>query len=153
MSSLERKLGRDLWRLKGQVATIALVLACGIMAMIMLRSTWQSLLAARDTYYDTYRFADVFARIERAPDVVATRLARLPGGAVVDARVVEDIMVPIADEADPVAGRIVSLPDTGEPVLDALHLRIGRMPAPGVADEAVILESFAVAHRLAPGDH
>src|SRR5664279_6379954 len=48
VSALDRKLGRDLWRLKGQVATIALVLACGIMAMIMLRSTWQSLIDARD---------------------------------------------------------------------------------------------------------
>ncbi|HEY6034828.1 MAG TPA: ABC transporter permease, partial [Kofleriaceae bacterium] len=152
MSALDRKLGRDLWRLKGQVATIALVLACGIMAMIMLRSTWQSLLAARDAYYETYRFADVFARLERAPDAIAARIAQIPGVAVVDARVVEEIMVPIADEADPVAGRIISLPETGEPVLDALHLRTGRMPAPGVAGEAVILEAFAVAHHLAVGD-
>ena len=65
MSALDRKLGRDLWRLKGQVATIALVLACGIMAMIMLRSTWQSLLGARDAYYERYRFGDVFAHLER----------------------------------------------------------------------------------------
>jgi putative ABC transport system permease protein len=38
VSVLERKLGRDLWRLKGQVATIALVLACGIMALLMMRN-------------------------------------------------------------------------------------------------------------------
>ena len=75
MSALDRKLGRDLWRLKGQVATIALVLACGIMAMIMLRSTWQSLLGARDSYYERFRFADVFARLERAPEAVALERA------------------------------------------------------------------------------
>ena len=63
MSALDRKLGRDLWRLKGQVATIALVLACGIMAMVMLRSTWQSLIGARDAYYEQYRFGDVFGNI------------------------------------------------------------------------------------------
>lgn len=151
MSALDHKLRRDLWRLKGQVATIALVLACGIMAMIMLRSTWQSLIAARDTYYEQYRFADVFARLERAPASVANRLEQLPGVAVVDTRIVEEVMVPLASESDPVTGRIVSLPDTGSPPLNELYLRAGRMPSGD--DEAVILEQFAVAHDLQPGAH
>ena len=153
MSTLERKLSRDLWRLKGQVATIALVLACGMMAMIMLRSTWSSLLGARDAYYERYRFADVFARVERAPDAVAARLERLPGVAVVYPRIVEDVMVPLPGEPDPVAGRVVSIPDGGEPPLNGLYLRAGRLPAAGAAHEAVLLEQFAAAHGMRPGDH
>jgi putative ABC transport system permease protein len=149
VSALGRKLQRDLWRLKGQVATIALVLACGIMAMIMLRSTWQSLLAARDAYYEQYRFADVFARLERAPASVAQRLEELPGVALVDTRIVKEVMVPLASERDPVTGRIVSLPDTGSPPLNSLYLRAGRMPTGD--DEAVVLEQFAIAHDLKPG--
>lgn len=152
MSALDRKLGRDVWRLKGQVSTIALVLACGIMAMVMLRSTWQSLLGARDTYYEQYRFGDVFARLERAPDAIVPRLERLPGVALAYARVSEDVMVPMPGEPDPISGRLVSLPDAGEPPLGALYLRAGRRPAPGASDEAVVLEQFAEAHRLAPGD-
>lgn len=151
MSALDRKLGRDLWRLKGQVATIALVLACGVMTMVMMRSTWQSLLEARDGYYEQYRFGHVFAHLERAPERVAAELARIPGVATVYTRIVRDVMVPIGDEADPVTGRLVSLPDTGEPPMNALYLRAGRLPAAG-ADEAVILESFALAHQLSPGD-
>ena len=153
MSALDRKLGRDLWRLRGQVATIALVLACGFMANIMLRSTWQSLLRARDTYYDAYRFGDAFAHLERAPDAEAARLAHLPGVAVAYPRIVEDVMLPMPDQPEPVTGRIVSLPDVGAPPLDGLYLRAGRLPVPGVADEAVILEQFAEAHELRPGDH
>jgi len=149
VSALRKKLTRDLWRLKGQVATIGLVLACGIMAMIMLRSTWQSLLAARDAYYDQYRFADVFAHLERAPEAVNRKLEQLPGVALVDTRIVEDVMVPLETEKDPITGRIVSLPDTGSPPLDALYLRAGRMPTG--ADEAVMLEPFAVAHDMQPG--
>ncbi|HEU4733390.1 MAG TPA: FtsX-like permease family protein, partial [Kofleriaceae bacterium] len=152
MSALDRKLGRDLWRLKGQVATIALVLACGIMAMVMLRSTWQSLLGARDAYYEQYRFGDVFAHLERAPDAVVPRLARLPGVALAYVRVSEEVMVPMPDEPDPISGRLVSIPDEGEPPLGALYLRAGRMPALGAADEAVVLEQFAEAHHLSPGD-
>ena len=153
MSALDKKLGRDLWRLKGQVATIGLVLACGIMAIVMLRSTWSSLLAARDAYYDRYRFGDVFAHVERAPLGEVARLAKLPGVAVVDPRIVKDVMVPMPHEPDPVTGRIVSLPDEGPPLLDELYLRAGRMPRAGAPDEAVVLEQFATAHDLQPGDH
>jgi len=152
VSALDRKLGRDLWRLKGQVATIALVLACGIMAMIMLRSTWQSLLEARDAYYEQYRFGDVFAHLERAPDAALPRLERLPGVALAYPRVVEDVMVPMPGEPDPISGRVVSIPDDGAPPLGALYLRAGRLPAIGASDEAVVLEQFAEAHHLVPGD-
>lgn len=152
MSRLERKLGRDALRLKGQIATIALVLGCGVMALLMVRGTYDSLLIARDRYYADARMADVFAHLERAPDPVAARLERIPGVASVHVRVVKDVMVPIEDEDDPVPGRIVSIPADGAPPLNALHLRRGRMPAPGVPDEAVVLEQFAVAHELSPGD-
>lgn len=152
VSALHRKVLRDLSRLKGQVATIALVLACGTMAMLMLRSTWQSLVAARDSYYDQYRFADVFARLSRAPLAVAQRLERIPGIAVVDPRIARDVMVPISDEPDPVFGRVVSIPDGGVPALNALYLRSGRLPSPAAADEAVILAQFAEAHQLRLGD-
>ena len=153
MSALGVKLRRDLWRLKGQVATIALVLGCGIMAMIMLRSTYLSLLAARDQYYTDYRFADAFARVERAPQSVTARLERLDGVAVADARIVRDVMIPMPSEPDPISGRIVSIPDDGEPALNALYLRSGRLPSIGAQDEAVLLEQFASAHHLAAGDH
>jgi putative ABC transport system permease protein len=151
VSALATKRRRDLWRLKGQVATIALVLACGVMAMIMLRSTYGSLLAARDAYYAEHRFGDVFARLERAPEPVADELARLPGVALAYPRVVEDVMMPVPGIPDPIIGRIVSLPDDGVPPLCGLYLRAGRLPRPGVADEAVLLEQFADAHGIAPG--
>lgn len=151
MSVLERKLVRDLRRLKGQVATISLVLACGIMAMLMMRSTYGSLLAARDSYYATYRFGDVFARLERAPDAVARRLEEIDGTKVVYPRIVKDVMVSLPSELDPIIGRIVSIPDAGEPPLNALYLRAGRIPT-GDAFEAVVLEGFVKAHGLEIGD-
>ncbi len=151
MSVLERKLARDVWRSKGQVATIGLVLACGIMAMLMMRSTYQSLLAARDTYYAHYRFGDVFARVERAPDSIAARLEQIPGVMLAYPRIVEEVMVPMPDEPDPIVGRIVSIPDEHDPPLNALYLRAGRLPEAS-ADEAVVIEGFATAHDLTIGD-
>ena len=120
--------------------------------MIMLRSTFQSLIAARDAYYATYRFGDVFARLERAPLGVASRLEQIPGVAVVEPRIVEEVMVPLADEPDPIPGRIVSIPDDGTPAVNDIYLRAGRLPAIGATDEAVVLEQFATAHHLVAGD-
>jgi putative ABC transport system permease protein len=152
VSALGKKRRRDLWRLKGQVVTIALVLACGMMTLIMMRSSYSSLLEARDTYYTEYRFADVFARLQRAPDRVARELEAIPGVANVYTRVAEDVMVPLADEPDPVTGRIISLPDAGAPPLNELYLRAGRLPTPGATDEIVILEKFAEVHAIHAGD-
>jgi putative ABC transport system permease protein len=55
----------------------------------------------------------------------------------------------MADDPDPITGRIVSLPDSSVPALNELYLRAGRLPASG--DEAVIVEQFAIAHQLQPG--
>jgi putative ABC transport system permease protein len=152
VSVLAIKRRRDLWRLKGQVATISLVLACGVMSIIMLRGTYGALLRAREDYYQAQHFADAFARVERAPEALAARLERVPGVARAHTRVVIDVMVPLAGENDPVTGRVVSLPDDGLAPLNRLILRSGRLPAPGVADEAVILEQFAEARHLGAGD-
>ena len=51
VSSLNRKLLRDLWSLKTQVVSIALVIACGIGGFIGSFSTHGSLLWSRDNYY------------------------------------------------------------------------------------------------------
>jgi hypothetical protein len=69
VSPLQRKLLRDVGRLRGQVLTIALVLAGGITSFVALRGTYGSLLRARDAYYDRQGFADVFAPLERAPAI------------------------------------------------------------------------------------
>ena len=48
MRALRRKLLRDAWRLRGQVLTIAAVIACGIAAFIGALSAHDSLLQLRD---------------------------------------------------------------------------------------------------------
>jgi putative ABC transport system permease protein len=128
------------------------VLACGFMAMLMLRSTWSSLVEARDSYYVEERFGDVFARVTRAPDAVADELLALPGVAQVYPRITEEVMIPIPDTTALVTGQIVSLPDDGVAPLNGVHLRSGRMPQPHAADEALVLERFAEARKIEVGD-
>lgn len=151
MSALHRKLGRDLVRMRGQVITIALVVACGIAVFVALRSTWASLGASKDAYYERYRFGEVFARLERAPESLAAHIAAIPGVAGVYTRVVHEVMLPVPGMDEPALGRLVSIPGGREPPLNGVYLRAGRMPVPGRDDEAVVLESFARAHDMHPG--
>ena len=79
MKALNRKLARDLWAMKTQVVSIALVIACGIGAFIAAFSTHDSLLRSREHYYDSARFPQVFAQVKRAPDTLVARSAPSPG--------------------------------------------------------------------------
>ena len=79
MRALDRKLVRDVIHLRGQVLAVALVVACGVATVVTTRTAYESLVASRDEYYARYRFADVFARLERAPEIVRARLAAIPG--------------------------------------------------------------------------
>ena len=73
-SHLDRKLLRDLTRLKGQVISVALVMACGLAMLTMSRSLINSLESTRREYYEGHRFAEVFASLKRAPNSLTDRV-------------------------------------------------------------------------------
>lgn len=152
MRALTRKLLRDLWRLRTQAVAIALVVACGVATFVMSSSTLDSLRRTRDAYYDRTRFADVFARVERAPEALAQRMREIPGVAAVETRVVAEVTLTVPGLVEPATGRLVSLPDRGQPQLNLVHLRRGRMPESSRRGEVLATEAFAAAHGLAPGD-
>jgi putative ABC transport system permease protein len=149
--ALDRKLLRDVWEMKGQTLAICAVIACGVATFVMSLSIISSLSTTQATYYERYRFADVFAHLKRAPQSLATRIAEIPGVARVQTRIVADVTLDVPGMAEPATGRLISLPDRGEPVLNRLHLREGRMPEPGRPGEAVASEAFVLAHQLRPG--
>lgn len=151
MKAINKKLLRDLGRMKGQLITIALVVAVGVACFVALKGTYDSLQLARSTYYERSRFADVFAHLERAPEALVADLEAIDGVSRVESRVVESAMVPLKTMAVPARALLVSLPDHGTPMLNDLHLRKGRSIEPGRADEVVLLDSFAEAHEMQPG--
>lgn len=154
MSALTKKLLRDLTRIWAQALTIALVIACGVASYVSMRGAHASILVERDAFYGDQRFADVFVRVERAPEALSRRIEELCGVSIVYTRVVENVLIPIQGVTLPAVGSIVSLPshtDVPSP-LNAPRLRSGRMVDPGRTDEVLVLESFANAHHLQPGD-
>lgn len=152
MRALDRKLLRDMFRLKGQIASIAAVVACGVASVIAMRSTLDSMLSSRDAYYDRAHFPEVFATLKRAPESFSNRIGNLPGVSVVQTRVVGEALLKVPGLTEPATGHILSVPARGQPVLNALHIRRGRYVSPGANDEVLINEHFAEANNLQIGD-
>ncbi len=152
MSLLDRKLLRDLRALKSQALAVALVMACGLAMMIMTRSLMLSLSTTRDTYYRENRFADIFARLKRAPNAVREQLAAIPGVAAVQTGIAVQVTLDVPGLAEPAVGLINSLPERGEQVLNRTYLRAGRLPLGRTTrGELASGEAFAEAHGLKPG--
>lgn len=150
--AIDRKLLRDLWRMKGQALAIACVIASGVCMFVMYRSTFDSLGITLDSYYDEQRFAQVFASAKRAPESLAARIAAIPGVAQAETRVVAGVTLDMPGMDEPAMGRLVSVPASGRPLLNDVFLRSGRWVAPNRPDEVVVSESFALRHELKPGD-
>ena len=150
MSMLRRKLVRDLWATKGQVLTVALVVASGVAAFVASLATYESLKRTQAEYYDAARFAHVFAAARRVPEAVAPRLLQIPGVVDVETTIVFDVLLTLDRVLEPMIGRVHALPAKGLPRINRLTLRAGRWVEPG-ADELLVAESFAHARDLRPG--
>ncbi len=153
MSLLDRKLVRDIVALRGQVVTIALVVAAGVAVFIASVSTYDSLLAGRDRFYDSARFPQVFVALKRAPLSIVPRLSMIPGVATVEPRIVRDVIVDWPSSALPVSARVVSLGRAGAEPLARLYMRRGTAPGAHDTRDAVVNEAFAEANGVKPGTH
>lgn len=152
LRALNRKLLRECWHLKGQMLSIALVVATGIMTVVTMRGSYDSLVEAQQRYYNAMRFADVWTSLRRAPDTLLAQIENIPGVALADTRVSFLATLDLEGLDAPAQGRFVSVPESGRPVLNDILLTRGRLVAPGAPDEVVISEKFALARALVPGD-
>jgi putative ABC transport system permease protein len=152
MSALNLKLLRDLLAMRTQALAIALVIAAGIAMFVAYLSNFNSLERARDDYYRTQRFADVFANVRQAPNQLAGRIGQIGGVEDIETRVVAEVVLDVPGLDEPATGRLVSIPADGRPRLNDLFLRRGNWITAGRTDEVLVSEAFANAHGFQPGD-
>lgn len=153
VTALNRKLLRDLRRMRGQALAIGLVVASGVAVYVTYLSNYATLARAQSTFYQSHRFADVFATVKRAPLAVADDLAAIPGVTALETRVVAMAPLDLAGVDEPAAAWMVSVAPDRRPRVNDLYLRSGRWVARGRADEVLVNEGFARAHGLGPGSH
>lgn len=152
MRALHHKILRDLGQLKGQAAAIALVIASGVMTLVIAVTSLDALTLTQQRFYSEFQFADIFAEVKRAPEGAVERFRDAPGINQIETRVRAPARLEVAGFDDPIRGTMLSVPDGGEPLLNRLYLREGRLPEPGHKREVVVSEAFAEAHALGAGD-
>ena len=148
---MTKKLFRDLWHHRGQMLSIAAVTATAIMTVLTMRGTYESLYEARESYYETSRFPDVWANLERAPESVKGLIQQIDGVTAVDTRVTFVSTLNLEDRTAPAIGRFYSASSPSD-MLGALHLRSGRWVSESDRDEVIVSEKFAVANGFVDGD-
>lgn len=152
MTALNTKLRRDLWQMRGQVLTVALVVACGIATYVTMRGAYESVRRAQQDYYSRYRFADVFAHVKRAPDSVAANIGAIPGVASAQTRVVVEVTLDVPGLGEPALGRLISIPENRTPTLNDLHVVRGGYIEPDRRNDVLVSEAFASANHLEIGE-
>ncbi len=152
MKALDLKLLRDLWRLRGQVLAIAVVLAAAAATFVLSMSVHASLTQTRDIYYARNNFADVFAEMTRAPRSIVVRAEAIPGVRRAEGTIRQYATLDMPGSIAPVRAVINSIDEHGRDQLNRLTLRVGRMPRPGEPTEVIVDEAFAKANRLGPGE-
>ncbi|MEZ6189373.1 MAG: FtsX-like permease family protein [Planctomycetota bacterium] len=150
--TLDRKVLRDLWRLRGQALAIAVVIAGGVATFVMSLSVLATLETTRARFYRDYRFAEVFAALKRAPDATAARIAEIPGVRQVETRVAAPLTLNVEGFGEPITGILVSLDPDDRGALNQVYLRAGRQVSPLRDDEVLLSDGFAEVHGLGPGD-
>lgn len=152
VSPLDRKLLRGIWRIRGQAAAIAIVIALGVLLLVMMNGLVMTLDETRRAYYERYRLADIFAPVERAPSRIENELNALPGVSAVDSRITGNALVDLEEVDVPLRARVVSLPVNKEPRLNNVFLASGRKLDSARSEEILLLKAFADAHSLGEGD-
>ena len=155
MTALDRKLLRDLRLMWSQVLTIALVVASGVGGFITSLSAVDSLALARDRFYASGHFADVFASVKRAPNALAASLLATPGVADVQTTLEQVVRIELPGVADPVLGQLIGVDALVPPRLNLVTLRTGAVSEAGfaqaqLADQAIpalVSAGFATLYR------
>ncbi|WP_204139288.1 hypothetical protein [Halomicronema sp. CCY15110] len=94
MTALDRKLIRDLLRLRGQV--------------VAMLSAYDSFKLTQQSYDEQYRFADVFVQLQRAPEHLRDRNQAIPGMQQVQMQMLRDVIIDVPGLPEPATGGLTS---------------------------------------------
>ncbi len=151
-SALRKKLLRDVAGMWGQFAAATAVVLLATMVFVTFRVTYNSLIQCRDAYYRENRFADFFVNLERAPRSALRDVEAIPGVWRVQGRIVKEVPLEVPGNEGSVVGRIVSMPERRERLINDIHMVRGSY-FPGTSlKEVIVNPRFCKANGLQVGD-
>lgn len=153
VSRLNLKLLRDITSSPLMFGGIVFLLMVGIGLFTASYDLFLNLESSYAYSYHRLNLADFTIPVQSAPKEIIFSLRRVPGVRDVDGRTVEEIEIDQPESASrKVIGRIISIPDTGEPQVNQLKLVSGSYPGQAAVREILLEASFAEFHHYKPGD-
>lgn len=152
MRALDRKLVRDLWRMRAQVAAIAVVIASGVALFVATMTAYRALRLSEQAFYGDQRFAHVWSNTARAPMAIARDLAAIPGVTAIDARIATRAILDVHGLDEPASALLVAIPGRAGHAVNDVYVRRGRHVEVGRPGEVLVSEAFAEKNGLDPGD-
>jgi putative ABC transport system permease protein len=151
VSVLDRKLRRELGRVRTALVAILLVIVMGVACFVGLISVYVNLESSRRAYYGQCRMADFWVSLKKAPLAEAERLIDVPGVAEIRPRIVFQATVDLEGVARPLMGQVISLPETGRSGINDIVLQRGSHFTDERLEQVIVNESFARARNIEPG--
>ncbi|MFW6287081.1 MAG: ABC transporter permease, partial [Candidatus Sumerlaeota bacterium] len=107
---LNRKLARDLWKRKGALAALVMIVTIGTAIFVGYQSVYRDLNNAWVRFAGEQRLSDGIIDVKRAPKWAVTNLETVPGVARVWGRVSLGTLIDLEHEVIPIAGTAISMP-------------------------------------------
>lgn len=148
MSTLRRKLLRDIRHQRGQFAAIVMLILMGTALFVASYDAYRNLDRSYRRMFDDLRFADVQISGGDAT-AIADRVRDLAGVRTVTTRSVVEVPVRVDDET--LVGRVVGIPVDGPADVNRVAVLSGHRPR--AADDGALVEQHLASHfGLATGD-
>lgn len=151
MSTLDRKLARELYGAKGLLLAITSIVAIGMTCFVTMQSAYHNLHLAQTRYYRQCHMADFWIDLKKAPRVEIATLEQIPGITRITPRIQFSATVDLQHVAKPINALVLSLPDRRQVVVNDIVLQQGDYFGEQRPNEVIVNASFARRHNLYPG--
>ena len=148
---LDRMLMRQLRHDGLLIGAIAGIMVIGVLCFVTMQSAYQNLRRSQRDYYAQCRMGDFWIRVKKAPLRQLESLAKQPGVQAIDARIQSYATVDLDEVEKPLNCTVLSLPDRRRSVTNDIVLRSGSYFTPGRDNEVIVIDQFARARGIRPG--
>ena len=148
---LNRKLRRDIIRLKGMIVAVVSIIAVGTSSYVGMLATYNNLDNAKIRYYSQCRMADFWVDLKKAPKTELAQLLEIPGISELRARISFPVVVDLEGVDKPISGVVISMPSEPAPVINSIVMRQGSYFTSDRRNEVIVSEPFAKARKVKPG--
>ncbi|MGI6630003.1 MAG: hypothetical protein ACOX4H_05675 [Bacillota bacterium] len=150
MKKLDTRLVRMMKHSKGQFISVTVIVAVALCIYMLLNMTAMNLKSAVDYYYKLTNFNDIHVQVVKIPQGAAEEIQNMEGIKEVQGRVSVDVPMEVENKDEKVKIRLISLPREEEKI--NILYQPGKREAKLGNNDLILLEQFAVARDINPGD-